>query len=100
MGAAKRNPVRDPAREWPRSGSLSIQLKVEITPLRIPLFDQPQLPVPPPFFDRVFATARVQDAIVGLVPDQDVNPIVAGEAGRALVLVLPNARDRSVIEPT
>src|SRR5689334_3474336 len=75
---------------WPRSGSSLIQLDIEVAPLRVHLVDQPQLPGAPPPLDGVFAMARVDDALVRLVPDQDRDVVVTREAQRELVLVLPD----------
>ena len=54
---------------------------VQVRPIRIHLLDEPDLPIPAPLFQRLLALDRLDDAVVGFVPDEPRHAVGRGEAG-------------------
>ncbi len=65
------------------------KIRIQITPIRIDVLDQPQLPCPRPVFQGFLSRNGRCHGLVRLEPDQPMHAIAAGEACDEIVAVLP-----------
>ena len=70
--------VTSPSPSFEARGSFE-QRRVHITPVRILLFDQPNLPIPTPLLERLFARNRVCRIVIALEPNQAIDAVSSAE---------------------
>jgi hypothetical protein len=68
----------------------------EITPIRIILLNQPNLPIPPPLLDVLFSRDRVFRIIAYLIPNKPIYAIPRREARNSLLFVLVDTANEIV----
>src|SRR4051794_23414561 len=66
---------------------------VQVAPFRILLFDEPDLPIAPPFLELFFAPDRGGGIVIDLEPDQTIDAVSPGEARDDFGLVLMDTAD-------
>jgi hypothetical protein len=69
-------------------------MREEVVPARIGLFDQPRLPSPLPRLDRLLARDRLVDAVEMLAIDEPCQPVFSAELGALSSPMLDNARGK------
>ena len=69
---------------------------VEVTPFRVLLFDQPDLPIAPPLFDFLLTADRGRRIIIDLEPYQAINVVSPREPRDNFGLVLIDPADEIV----
>ena len=70
-------------------GSTSVNLIIQVSPCRVTLLNQLDLPCSIPFLDRLFSQDGAFHGFVNLVPNQPVNTITFRESFHQTILVLP-----------
>jgi hypothetical protein len=73
-----------------------IQFTAQIAPIRVELFDQFDLPCPPPAFQGMLARAGFQNGIEGFKIDKLIDAILPGKAGNLLGLMFRYATRKIV----
>jgi hypothetical protein len=67
---------------------------IQISPLRILLLNQPQLPLSSPFFALLFSRYCAFSAVMYFVEHQSLNPILLSESFDHMMFVLPDPLDQ------
>ena len=74
-------------------GAGSYQLVVEVQPRVVGLLYQFELPASAPFFERLFPADCAVHAVMGFVPNELIDTVLAGESPKLTGLVLPYPLD-------
>ncbi len=71
---------------------LVIELQVEVDPIRILFFNEPDFPRPVPLLDLVFARFCSIACVIQFIPNESIHVIAAGESRAASFLMGVNSR--------
>ncbi len=83
--------AKQPPSSFPRKReSISKDFIIQVSPCRIILFDQFDLPRPIPFLDGFFLLDGVFHGFMNLVPNQSLNAVTLRESFRRIILVSPD----------
>src|SRR5262245_44368243 len=101
LADARSSGTREPSCRCPRPSAetreaLHRQLLAQITPLRVRVLDERELPRPTPALQAMLTRARFENGRVLLEIDELVDAVPAGEAGNELAFVLTHPADEIV----